>query len=176
MKDFEYRNEGMQDKVRSSKIRIRKAERNDCALVLQFIKGIAHYEKMEDQVEATVEQLEQQLFDEHRAEVIFALDGDKEVGFALFFHNFSTFKGHCGLYLEDLYVQPEHRGKGFGKALFLALVRIANERQCGRMEWVCLNWNQPSIDFYRSMGAETLDEWTTFRLTDEKLLRLGSER
>lgn len=151
---------------------IRKAEREDAALVLGFIKGIAKYEKMENEVEATVELLEEQLFDKGRAEVIFAMEDGKEVGFALFFHNFSTFVGRGGLYLEDLYVYPEYRGKGYGKALFLELVRIANERKCGRMEWVCLNWNTPSIKFYRSMGAVALDEWTTYRLTEGTIERL----
>lgn len=151
---------------------IRKAEREDAVLVLEFIKGIAKYEKMENEVEATVELLEEQLFDKGRAEVIFAMEDGKEVGFALFFHNFSTFVGRGGLYLEDLYVYPEYRGKGYGKALFLELVRIANERKCGRMEWVCLNWNTPSIEFYRSMGAVALDEWTTYRLTEETIGRL----
>ena len=151
---------------------IRKAEREDAALVLEFIKGIAKYEKMENEVEATVELLEEQLFDKGRAEVIFAMEDGKEVGFALFFHNFSTFVGRGGLYLEDLYVYPEYRGKGYGKALFLELVRIANERKCGRMEWVCLNWNTPSIEFYRSMGAVALDEWTTYRLTEGTIGRL----
>lgn len=146
------------------KFTIRKAVREDAALILEFIKGIARYEKMEDEVKATAELLEQQLFDDKRAEVIFAVEDGKEVGFALFFHNFSTFVGKCGLYLEDLYVYPEYRGRGYGKALFLELTRIAKERGCGRMEWVCLNWNQPSIDFYRSMGAISLDEWTTYRL------------
>lgn len=151
---------------------IRKAEREDAALVLEFIKGIAKYEKMENEVEATVELLEEQLFDKGRAEVIFAMEDGKEVGFALFFHNFSTFVGRSGLYLEDLYVYPEYRGKGYGKALFMELVRIANKRKCGRMEWVCLNWNTPSIEFYRSMGAVALDEWTTYRLTEETIGRL----
>lgn len=151
---------------------IRKAEREDAVLVLEFIKGIAKYEKMENEVEATVELLEEQLFDKGRAEVIFAMEDGKEVGFALFFHNFSTFVGRGGLYLEDLYVYPEYRGKGYGKALFLELVRIANERKCGRMEWVCLNWNTPSIEFYRSMGAVALDEWTTYRLTEGTIGRL----
>ena len=151
---------------------IRKAEREDAALVLEFIKGIAKYEKMENEVEATVELLEEQLFDKGRAEVIFAMEDGKEVGYALVFHNFSTVVGRVGLYLEDLYVYPEYRGKGYGKALFLELVRIANERKCGRMEWVCLNWNTPSIEFYRSMGAVALDEWTTYRLTEGAIERL----
>ena len=153
---------------------IRKAVREDAELVLDFIKGIARYEKMEDEVEATVEMIEEQLFDKRRAEVIFAVENGREVGFALFFHNFSTFVGRSGLYLEDLFVLPEYRGRGYGKALFLELVRIARERNCGRMEWVCLDWNKPSIDFYRSMGAVPLDEWTTYRLAGEALAELGS--
>ena len=153
---------------------IRKAVRQDVPLILEFIKGIARYEKMENEVVATTELLEEQLFDKGRAEVIFAMEEGTEVGFALFFHNFSTFLGRSGLYLEDLFVYPEHRGKGYGKALFLELVRIANERGCGRMEWVCLNWNKPSIEFYRSMGAMSLDEWTTYRLTRKKKKKLTS--
>lgn len=155
--------------MNNNKFHIRKAERQDTHLILDFIRGIARYEKMEDEVVADVHTLEQQLFDLHRAEVLFAVENGREVGFALFFHNFSTFLGRSGLYLEDLYVQPEHRGKGYGKALFLELTRIARQRKCGRMEWVCLNWNQPSINFYRSMGAISLDEWTTYRLTSEGL-------
>jgi GNAT superfamily N-acetyltransferase len=153
---------------------IRKAVRQDVPLILEFIKGIARYEKMENEVVATTELLEEQLFDKGRAEVIFAMEEGVEVGFALFFHNFSTFLGRSGLYLEDLFVYPEHRGKGYGKALFLELVRIANERGCGRMEWVCLNWNKPSIEFYRSMGAMSLDEWTTYRLTSDVMKKLTS--
>lgn len=152
---------------------IRKAVREDAELVLDFIKGIARYEKMENEVEAKVEMIEEQLFDKGRAEVIFAVENGREVGFALFFHNFSTFVGRSGLYLEDLFVLPEYRGRGYGKALFLELVRIARERNCGRMEWVCLDWNKPSIDFYRSMGAVPLDEWTTYRLAGDALARLA---
>ena len=152
---------------------IRKAVREDAELVLDFIKGIARYEKMENEVEAKVEMIEEQLFDKGRAEVIFAVETGREVGFALFFHNFSTFVGRSGLYLEDLFVLPEYRGRGYGKALFLELVRIARERNCGRMEWVCLDWNKPSIDFYRSMGAVPLDEWTTYRLAGDALARLA---
>lgn len=155
-------------------MKIRKAVRQDVPLILEFIKGIARYEKMENEVVATTELLEEQLFDKGRAEVIFVMEEGAEVGFALFFHNFSTFLGRSGLYLEDLFVYPEHRGKGYGKALFLELVCIANERGCGRMEWVCLNWNKPSIDFYRSMGAVPLDEWTTYRLTSDAMKKLTS--
>lgn len=152
---------------------IRKAVREDAGLVLEFIKGIARYEKMDNEVVATVGMIEEQLFDKGRAEVIFAVENGREVGFALFFHNFSTFVGRSGLYLEDLFVLPEYRGRGYGKALFLELVRIARERNCGRMEWVCLDWNKPSIDFYRSMGAVPLDEWTTYRLAGDALARLA---
>lgn len=155
-------------------MKIRKAVRQDVPLILEFIKGIARYEKMENEVVATTELLEEQLFDKGHAEVIFVMEEGAEVGFALFFHNFSTFLGRSGLYLEDLFVYPEHRGKGYGKALFLELVRIANERGCGRMEWVCLNWNKPSIEFYRSMGAMSLDEWTTYRLTSDVMKKLTS--
>ena len=134
-------------------IEIRKAERQDVPLLLEFIKGIARYEKMENEVIASGDVLEREMFDEHRAEAVFAVMDGREVGFALFFYNFSTFIGHSGLYLEDLFVWPEERGKGYGKALLLHLVKIAREHHCGRMEWSCLNWNQPSIDFYLSLGA-----------------------
>lgn len=151
---------------------IRKAEREDTLLILEFIKGIAAYEKMSDEVQATEELIESEVFDHHRAEVIFVEEEGKPVGFALYFYNFSTFVGHSGLYLEDLFVYPEHRGKGYGKALFMHLVNLAVEKGCGRMEWVCLNWNQPSIDFYRSMGAVPMSEWTTYRLTADVMKKL----
>lgn len=153
-------------------ISFRQAERGDIPLVLRFIKGIAEYERMLDQVEADEETLERMLFDEHRAEVIFAMEGDVEVGFALFFFNFSTFVGRSGLYLEDLFVWPEYRGRGYGKALLRELAHIAHERHCGRMEWMCLNWNEPSIRFYKSLGAMPMDEWTTYRLTEDKIAKL----
>lgn len=147
----------------------RQATRQDVSLILDFIKGIAHYEKMNNEVIATEQLLETELFDKSRAEVVFVLEGEKEVGFALFFHNFSTFVGRAGLYLEDLFVLPEYRGKGYGKALFIELVRIALERHCGRMEWVCLNWNTPSINFYKSLGAIALNEWSTYRLNEDAM-------
>ena len=152
---------------------IRKAVRKDVPLILAFIKGIAKYEKMENEVHATEELLSEWLFGKGIGEVVFAMENGREVGFALYFHNFSTFVGKAGLYLEDLYVYPEHRGKGYGKALFLEVVKTAVERGCGRMEWVCLNWNQPSIDFYRSMGAVSMDDWKTYRLTEDKLHKLA---
>ena len=129
------------------------AERRDTALILKFIKELAEYEKMLDEVVASEELLEDWIFNKQKAEVIFALADGKEVGFALFFHNFSTFLGRAGIYLEDLYVNPEYRGYGIGKALLKKLGKVAVERGCGRLEWWCLDWNKPSIDFYRSMGA-----------------------
>lgn len=148
----------------------RYAQRQDTALILGFVRELAAYEKMLDEVVATEALLEEWIFDKQKAEVIFALDGDREVGFALFFHNFSTFLGRAGLYLEDLYVQPEARGKGYGKALLKQLAAIAVERGCGRLEWWCLDWNQPSIDFYLSLGAEPMQDWTTYRITGQTLL------
>ncbi|WP_349671093.1 GNAT family N-acetyltransferase [Lacrimispora sp.] len=151
----------------------RYAQESDTALILEFIKGLADYEKMLDEVVATEELLKEWLFMQKKAEVIFALADGKEVGFALFFHNFSTFLGRGGIYLEDLFVKPEYRGKGIGKSIFKKLGAIARERGCGRLEWWCLNWNQPSIDFYRSMGAEAMDEWTVYRIAGEGLNRLA---
>ncbi len=147
----------------------RYAEEKDAALVLDFIKGIAAYEKMLDLVINTEEMIKEIVFEQKKAEVIFVLEGEKEVGFALFFHNYSTFVGRAGMYLEDLFVWPEYRGKGYGKALFCEVARIAKERNCGRMEWTCLDWNTPSINFYLSRGAVPMDEWTTYRLTADKI-------
>ncbi len=153
--------------------RFRYATESDVAKILEFIKGIAEYEKMSDQVVATEELLREWIFEKKKAEVIFALEGETEVGFALFFHNFSTFLGRAGLYLEDLYVKPEFRKKGYGKGLITELAKIAVERGCGRMEWCCLDWNKPSIDFYLSLGATPMDEWTTYRLTGKSLADLA---
>jgi GNAT superfamily N-acetyltransferase len=147
----------------------RYATEDDAALILEFIRGIAIYEKMLDEVVNTDELIKEVVFGKGHAEVIFALDGEKEVGFALFFHNYSTFVGRAGIHLEDLFVWPEYRGKGYGKALFCEVARIAKERKCGRMEWTCLNWNTPSINFYLSMGAVPMDEWTTYRLTADEI-------
>lgn len=151
----------------------RSAKREDTALILSFIKELAEYEKMLDCVVATEAMLEERLFDKGQAEVIFAMEEDKEVGFALFFHNFSTFLGKAGLYLEDLYVKPEYRGRGYGKGLLKKLAQIAKERDCGRMEWWCLDWNKPSIDFYKSLGACPMDEWTTYRLEGDTLTAMA---
>ena len=154
-------------------MKFRYAERKDVPLILQFIRELAEYEHMLDQVVATPKLLEMWLFDKKKAEVIFVLDGDTEAGFALFFHNFSTFLGRAGIYLEDLYVKPEFRGKGLGKGLLTELARIAVERGCGRLEWWCLDWNKPSIDFYLSMGAEPMSDWTVYRIAGETLQKLG---
>ena len=151
----------------------RCAERRDVGLVLQFIRELADYEHMLDEVVATPELLEEWLFDRKKAEVVFAVEDGVEVGFALFFHNFSTFLGRAGIYLEDLYVKPDCRGRGFGKALLTKLARIAVERKCGRLEWWCLDWNRPSIDFYLSMGAEPMKDWTVYRISGDTLQKLG---
>lgn len=150
----------------------RMAREGDEALILTFIRALAEYEHMADQVVATPELLREWIFEKGRAEVLFALENGREVGFALFFHNFSTFLGRAGLYLEDLFVLPDRRGRGYGKALLGELARIALERGCGRMEWWCLDWNRPSIDFYtRAMGAEPMEDWTVYRLAGETLKR-----
>lgn len=156
-----------------AELTFRFADERDCALILQFIKGLADYEKMSDQVVATEALLREWIFEKKKAEVIFACADGHEVGFALFFHNFSTFLGRAGIYLEDLFVLPEQRGKGYGKALLKQLARITVERGCGRLEWACLDWNRPSIDFYLSLGAVPMDEWTTYRVTGETLQQLA---
>ena len=154
-------------------VAFRDAERKDVPLILQFIKEIAAYEKMSDQVIADETTLETWVFDKEKAEVFFVMEEGKEVGFALYFHNFSTFVGRGGIYLEDVYIRPEYRGKGYGKAILKKLAAIAVERGCGRMEWVCLDWNQPSIDFYLSLGAQPMSDWTLYRLTGDALAQLA---
>ena len=145
------------------------ATEQDCALILSFIRQLAAYEHMSNQVVATEELLRDWVFEKQKAEVLFVCDGDHEVGFALFFHNFSTFLGRAGIYLEDLFVLPEYRNKGYGKGLLKKLAQITVERGCGRLEWSCLNWNKPSIDFYLSLGAVPMEEWTTYSLTGKTL-------
>lgn len=145
----------------------------DVPEILRFVRGLAEYEHLSDQVVATEEDLRDWIFEKQRAEVFFARVGAVNVGFALFFHNFSTFLGRAGLYLEDLFVLPEHRGKGYGGAILAELARIAVERGCGRLEWACLDWNQPSIRFYRSLGARSLDDWTTYRVDGDALEALA---
>ena len=150
-------------------LEFRNAERKDISLILQFIRELADYEKMLDEVVADEVTLEEWIFDKQKAEVIFAMEGKKEIGFALYFHNFSTFLGRAGLYLEDLYVKPEYRGKGYGKAILKKLAAIAVERGCGRLEWWCIDWNKSSVDFYLSLGAEPMSEWTIYRIAGETL-------
>ena len=157
-----------------SQVEFRRAEEKDAALILRFIRELAAYEKLDGQVVATEELLREWIFEKGKAEVLFPVEKGVEVGFALFFHNFSTFLGRAGLYLEDLYISPEYRGKGYGKATLQKLARIAVERGCGRLEWSCLDWNQPSIDFYLSLGAEPMEEWTVYRLSGEKLSRMAA--
>ena len=151
----------------------RFAQKEDTKLILQFIKELAEYEKMLDEVIADETLLEDWLFHKKKAEVIFVLEENKEVGFALFFHNFSTFLGRAGIYLEDLYVKEKYRGKGYGKALLKKLAQIAIERDCGRLEWWCLDWNKPSIDFYLSLKAQPMSEWTTYRISGDTLKKLA---
>lgn len=151
----------------------RFAGEQDTGTILHFITQLAVYEKMEDQVVATEEILREWIFEKGKAEVIFALEDGKEVGFALFCYNFSTFLGRAGIWLEDLFVLPEYRGKGYGKGLLKQLAKITVERGCGRLEWYCLDWNQPSIDFYRSFGAVALDDWTTYRLSGDTLKKMA---
>ena len=148
---------------------IRTASAEDCSRILQMIRALARYEKMEDQVVATEDLLREWIFEKKKAEVLFATEDGREVGFALFFHHFSTFLGRAGIYLEDLYVMPEYRGKGHGKALLKRLAQITLERGCGRLDWQCLDWNERSIAFYRSLGAEALDDWTGYRLSGKTL-------
>lgn len=152
----------------------RFAKREDAALILEFIKGLAEYERMSDDVVATEALLREWIFDRKMAEVLFVSENGTEVGFALFFHNFSTFLGVGGIHLEDLFVLPEKRGRGYGKGLLKRLAEIAVERGCGRLEWSCLDWNKPSIDFYLSLGATPLDDWTTYRLCGDTLKNFGT--
>ncbi len=147
----------------------------DVAEILTFIKALAAYEKMEQEVVATEELLREWIFEKKKAEVLFASIDGKNVGFALFFHNFSTFLGRSGIYLEDLFVLPEYRGKGYGKAVLQKLAQIALERGCGRLEWWCLDWNKPSIDFYLSLGAQPMEDWTVYRIAGDTLHRLAGE-
>lgn len=156
-------------------IDLRKAQPGDEATILQFIRGLAEYEHLAHECIATEADLTRSLFGERpEAEVILAYADDEPAGFALFFHNYSTFLARKGLYLEDLFVLPEHRGKGIGLALLRELARIAVERNCGRMEWAVLDWNQPAIDFYERLGARAMDEWKVYRLTGDSLKNLAA--
>ncbi len=154
---------------------IKAATEQDVPLILSFIRQLAEYERLSQACVATEELLRESLFGPRpAAEVIVASTGDRPVGFALFFHNYSTFLGRPGIYLEDLFVVPEMRGRGYGKALLVHLAGIARERRCGRLEWSVLDWNEPSIRFYKSLGAISMDEWTIYRVTGESLERLAS--
>ena len=154
---------------------IREAKREDVPLILEFIRQLADYEKLSHEAVVTEKMLSESLFGERSyAEVLLGYFNDKPVAFAVFFHSFSTFLGRPGLYLEDLFVLPEMRGKGFGGAMLRELARIAKERNCGRFEWSVLDWNEPSIRFYKNLGAVPMEDWTIFRVTGEALDRLAN--
>jgi len=160
--------------VANKRFEIRSATSNDIPIILQLIRDLATYERAPNDVVATEEDLRKSLFGKApSAEVRLAFEEDEPVGFALFFHNYSTWVGRHGLYLEDLFVKPEHRGKGYGRALLVDLAKIARERGCGRMEWAVLNWNEPAIQFYRKLGAKPMNEWTVFRLTPDSIAALA---
>jgi GNAT superfamily N-acetyltransferase len=155
---------------------IRAAIETDVAVILSFITKLAVYEKLAHEVVASEEKLRETLFGKRRfAEVALGFFHGEPVGFVVFFHNYSTFLAKPGLYIEDLYVEEAFRGRGFGRALFLHVRQLAQDRDCGRLEWAVLDWNEPAISFYKKLGAAAMDEWTVFRITGEKLKRLGSE-
>ena len=155
---------------------IRTARVEDVPIILELIRDLATYERAPDQVTATEEQLLDVLFGERQAaEVLLAFESESPVGFAVYFYNFSTWLGRPGLYLEDLFVKPEKRGKGYGRALLVELAKIARDRGCGRMEWAVLDWNEPAIKFYRGLGATPMHEWTVFRLTRQEIAKLASD-
>ncbi|WP_277111868.1 GNAT family N-acetyltransferase [Chryseobacterium taklimakanense] len=153
---------------------IRKATENDIPTILHLITQLAIYEKLEHEVVAREETLKQTIFVQNYAEVLVGEEDGQPVGFALFFHNYSTFLSKPGIYLEDLFVEVAHRGKGYGKKLLAELARIAKERNCGRLEWSVLNWNTPSIEFYKSLGAKPMDEWTVYRMTEQEINDLAA--
>lgn len=157
-----------------AELKLRFAEEKDCLLILGFIRELAEYEKMLEEVVTTEEILKESLFERKAAEVIIAEYEDVPIGFALFFYNFSTFLGRPGIYLEDLYIKPEVRGKGIGKFILSYLARLAIERKCGRLEWSCLDWNESSIQFYKNLGALPMEEWTVYRVYADSLKNLAS--
>ena len=159
-----------------NQVSIRYAQESDIPQILQFIRKLVSYENMLDDVVATEDLLREWIFEKKKAEVILASENGENVGFALFFHNFSTFLGRAGISLEDLFVEPEHRGKGIGKALLQRLAQITMERGCGRLEWSCLDWNKPSIDFYLSLDSMPMDQWTVYRLTGDTLRRMAGDQ
>ena len=161
---------------KASDLTLRPAGVDDIPIVLQLICDLATYERAPNEVTATEEGLREALFGEKpAAEVLLAFEGAEPVGFAVFFHNFSTWLGRRGLYLEDLFVKPEARGKGYGRALLVHLAKIAHDRDCGRMEWAVLDWNDPAIQFYLKLGAKPMEEWTVFRLTREGIAALAEQ-
>jgi GNAT superfamily N-acetyltransferase len=158
----------------ASAFRIRSATTGDVAVILDLVRGLAEYERLSHLVSATEDGMREALFGKHPgAEAVLAFEGETAVGFAVYFHNFSTFLGRKGLWLEDLFVKPEHRRRGYGKALLLHVARIAHERGCGRFEWAALDWNTPAWEFYRALGAVPLEDWTMFRVTGETLEKLA---
>lgn len=166
----------MSKKTNPAEFNLRLATIDDTQLVLSFIKELAEYEHMTDQVVATPELLEDTLFVQKKAEVIIGEYEGTAVGFALFFHNYSTFLGRPGIYLEDLYVKEEMRGMGFGTRILTYLAELATERGCGRLEWACLDWNEPSIRFYKQMGGIPMDQWTVYRLQGEALNNMANRK
>ena len=160
---------------KEKKFSIRFAEVKDIPAILRFIKELAAYEKLDHEVTATEDILKEWIFEKKKAEVLIALEDDIEIGYALFFHNFSTFLGKAGIYLEDLYISPNYRGLGYGKSLLKKLAEITVERGCERLDWQCLDWNKPSIDFYLSLNASQMKEWTTYRLSHNNLKKFAEE-
>jgi GNAT superfamily N-acetyltransferase len=158
----------------NTKIVVRRAEERDAPRIFEFVRSLAEYEGLLDQLEATTEDLRRFIFEEKRAQALICEYEGRAAGFALFFHTFSTFAGKPGIYIEDIFVEPPLRKKGLGKLLFASVAKIARQRNCGRLEWACLNWNKPSIDFYLSRGAQPLSQWTTYRITGEKLKALAN--
>jgi GNAT superfamily N-acetyltransferase len=152
---------------------IRQAKPSDVGLILQFIKELAQYEHLLDQVTATEETLTEWLFEKEKAQAVIGETGGAPVGYALYFYNFSTFLGKAGVYIEDIYVRPEYRGRGYGKAFFHYLARLCVREGCGRLEWACLDWNKPSIGFYLSLGARPMDDWTIYRLDEDGIRRMA---
>lgn len=159
----------------SKKFNIRFADVNDVSVILKFIKELAAYEKLEHEVTATEEILKEWIFEKKKCEVLIALEDDIEIGYALFFHNFSTFLGKAGIYLEDLYINPNYRGLGYGKKLLKEVAKIAADRGCGRLDWQCLDWNKSSIDFYLSLNAVEMSDWNSYRLSEDILRKFAYE-
>jgi len=163
--------------MKSDSFEIRSATESDVPVILELIRALATYERAPNDVTATEKGLTEVLFGKKpAAEVLLAFENETAVGFAVFFHNFSTWLGRPGLYLEDLFVKPEHRGKGYGRALLIHLAKIARDRNCGRFEWAVLDWNEPAIQFYRKLGAKPMDEWTVFRLTRDGIAKLADSQ